>query len=158
MYSRSPEALEDSATNWYKRASNDGDHPYRGYHRAPTGEHGEGSLSNMTLTYPDDVYSKDGWRFYGGGSSTMAMDKKAHEIIVRVKGNPGAKVKVYRAVPKGSEGKINPGDWVTTVREYAEGHGEGIREGFKVVEAEVRAGDLFTEGNSLLEYGWRPQP
>lgn len=153
MYFRSPEVQENNANNWYKRASDDA-HPYRGYHRAPTGKHGEGSLSNMSLTYPDDVYSKDGWRLYGGGFPSM--DKKAHQIIVRVKGNPDAKVKVYRSVPKDSEGKINPGDWVTIIREYAEGHGEGIRGGFKVVEAEARAGDLFTEGNSILEYGWWP--
>lgn len=142
--------------NWYKRASEENEElSYRGYHKAPRGKHGEGSLSNMNATYPDDIYSREGARFYGSGHGRN-LDAKAHSIIMEARGKPDMPVKIYRSVPKSAPKNINPGDWVTTVREYAQSHGERFEEGFDIVEGTARAGDLFTEGNSIMEYGWWP--
>lgn len=124
---------------------------YRGQHKAPTGKNGEGSLDAMDRTYPDDIYSSKGARYYGSGDAQM--DKRAHDLIVSLRGKPDEMVTVYRAVPKGVSGGINTGDWVTPIREYAISHGERFEEGFNILEKTVRAGDLFTEGNSIFEFG-----
>lgn len=128
---------------------------YRGTHRAPTGQHGEGSMDAMDRTYPADLYSREGARYYGDGNA--AEDAKIHRMILAVKGKPDAKVTVYRSAPKGKAAAINAGDWVTPSRYYAEMHGDRWDEGFDVLSKEVRAGDLFTEGNSLYEFGYSPQ-
>jgi len=48
---------------------------------------------------------------------------------------------------------INPGDWVTIVRQYAEEHGQGALNGqHKVVSKRVKAKDIYTNGDSWLEW------
>jgi hypothetical protein len=128
---------------------------YRGVHRAPRGEFGEGSLDAMNKTYPADIYSPDAPRLYGDRHSA-SMDRKAHKVIMSVRGKPNAEVTVYRAVPAGVQEEIKPGDWVTPVREYAEGHGNRFEEGSRIISRKVKASELFTEGNSIFEYGWQP--
>jgi len=130
---------------------------YRGSHRAPTGEFGEGSLDAMDRTYPKDIYDRDAGRIYGDGSSPI-LDSKIAALIRRLRGKPDAEVTVFRAVPKGVKTEIEPGNWVTPVREYAEMHGGRFDEGTDIIERKVKAGELFTEGNSLYEYGWQPNP
>ncbi len=129
---------------------------FRGVHKAPDGTHGEASLDAINRTYPDDIYSPDGARFYGDGISAR-RDAAMHRMIVAAKGNPAAKVTVYRSVPKGQAGEILPGDWVTPSREYAADHGARFAGGMTILKREVRAGDLFTEGNSIYEFGWSPK-
>jgi len=51
---------------------------------------------------------------------------------------------------------INPGDWVTINREYAKLHGEGLNGKYKIISKRVKASDIFTEGNSILEWGYDP--
>jgi hypothetical protein len=129
---------------------------YRGTHQAPTGKYGEGSLDAMDKTYPDDLYSNAGARFYGDGDPKM--DLPMHQIIVSLRGKPDAEVSVYRAVPKGVGGQINPGDWVTPSLPYAKSHGQRFDGGMEILSKKVRSGDLYTEGNSIFEYGWNPTP
>jgi GNAT superfamily N-acetyltransferase len=129
---------------------------YRGAHNAPKGEFGEASLDAMDKTYPDDLYSENGARYYGD-TVDVRMDRAMHALIRSLRGKPDAQVKVYRAVPKGATDKINPGDWVTPNRQYAIGHGERFDGGMDVIERTVRAGDLYTEGNSIFEFGWSPK-
>ena len=127
---------------------------YRGVHKAPSGESGEGSLDAMDRTYPDDLYSSQGARYYGSGDKT---DKKMHELIMKFRGKPDAMVTVYRAVPKGVDASITKGDWVTPLREYAVLHGNRWEQGMTILEKKVKASELFTEGNSLYEFGWSPK-
>ena len=106
--------------------------------------------------YPDDVYSLNGLRYYGTGEDRM--DREAYSILQRLKGHPGHQVRVYRAVEKDTKGGIKPGDWVTTVRSYAKEHGESnIRDGYKIVSKLVSAKDIYTSGDSWLEWGYHPQ-
>jgi len=108
-------------------------------------------------TYPEDVYSLEGLRYYGTGED--ALDRKAYSIISDSEGLPNKAVRIYRAVEKGDPQKILPGDWVTTVRPYAKEHGEGTLKGeYKIVSKTVTARDIFTSGDSWLEYGYHPQP
>jgi hypothetical protein len=53
---------------------------------------------------------------------------------------------------------INKGDWVTVTRQYAVDHGQShLNNKFKVLSKVVKAKDLFTDGNSIHEWGYNPQ-
>ncbi len=128
---------------------------YRGEHQAP--DHvGGAALYDLTLNdmYPDDVYSSKGFTYYG----TDAPD--GFYKAMALKGRPNSIVTIYRAVPKELvRPKISPGDWVTTSRAYAREHGQSHLNGpFKILTKTVFARDLYTEGNSLDEWGYDPQP
>jgi predicted GNAT family acetyltransferase len=144
-------SVKDNDTQILSARDEDGD--YRGSHRAPDGANGEGSMDAMDRTYPEDIYGPKGAQYYG---ARRPDDVKIHKLIQSVRGNPDAKVTVYRAVPKGVGAEITPGNWVTPSREYAAEHGERFANGYEILERQVRAGDLFTEGNSLQEFGWNP--
>lgn len=51
--------------------------------------------------------------------------------------------------------KINPGDWVSISRDYVVEHGRMFKEN-KILSKTVRAKELFTDGNSINEWGWSP--
>lgn len=68
---------------------------------------------------------------------------------------PDVKVTVYRAVPEDVDA-INPGDWVTLSRTYADIHGKSNIDGYKILEATVPASDLVSDGNSINEIGFSP--
>lgn len=129
-----------------------------GAHDAPCPESGS-PLWDVCANgiYPEDFYSGQGLRYYGTGDSRK--DAAAYDQITNLSGCPNKSVTVYRAVSKGAERKINPGDWVTTVRSYADDHGKNSLNGeFDVVQKTVCARDLFTAGDSFLEWGYHPQP
>jgi hypothetical protein len=127
---------------------------YRGSHKAPSGESGEGSLDAMDRTYPEDIYSVNGARYYG---TREKSDAEMISIIQNLRGKPDELVSVYRAVPKGTKGEINAGDWVTPSKAYARLHGGRWEEGMRIIEKKVPAKELFTEGNSIYEFGWSPK-
>lgn len=53
--------------------------------------------------------------------------------------------------------EINPHDWVTTVRQYAVDHGEASLKGdYKILKKIVPAKHLFTDANSIFEFGYDP--
>jgi len=55
--------------------------------------------------------------------------------------------------------KINRGDWVTTSKSYAKEHGEshlGGKGKYKILSAHVPASHLYTDGNSIHEWGYDP--
>lgn len=151
LKARFDKSVKDNGTQILSARDEEGD--YRGSHRAPDGTNGEGSLDAMDRTYPDDIYGPKGAQYYG---ARRADDAKIHKLIQSVRGKPDAMVTVYRAVPKGVATEITPGNWVTPSRDYAAEHGERFQDGFDIIERQVRAGDLFTEGNSLQEFGWNP--
>jgi hypothetical protein len=52
---------------------------------------------------------------------------------------------------------INPGDWVTINRQYAKEHGESVLNGkYRIVSKKVKAKDIFTNGDSIHEWGYDP--
>ena len=106
--------------------------------------------------YPSDVYTF-GAHYYGGG------DPREHNVFGQVferKNRPNRSIKVYRAVPKDvPAGSIKQGDWVTPSRSYAAEHGRAnLNNEYKIQSKTVRANELFTDGNSILEWGYDPQP
>ena len=130
---------------------------YSGEHKAPQRDYGA-PLDNLKGVYPNDVYGPNAAQYYGH-SSGDATDKAAARIIQATKGKPDAPVKVFRAIPKSIQSnEINPGDWITTIKSYAVDHGEGPLGGdYKILEKTVPAGDLYTNGDSIFEFGYDPK-
>lgn len=54
--------------------------------------------------------------------------------------------------------KINPGDWVTIDRKYAVDHGNNVfgLKNYKILSKTVPASAVFTNGDSILEWGYNP--
>jgi hypothetical protein len=137
------------------KANNDED--YRGTHTAPNSSTGA-PLWNLKDTYPDDIYTSLGLRYYGEGRPD---DVEAIRIIQAARGRRDKQVHIYRSIPKDAPAKINKGDWVAITRTYAKDHGEsnlGGKSNYKIVSKIVNARDLFTDGNSIQEWGYDPQP
>jgi hypothetical protein len=127
---------------------------YRGQHQAPDREGGAPLYDVATNTiYPQDIYGPNGYRYYG------ADTPNAFYAVMAAKGRPNLRVMIYRAIPKELKNvQINPGDWVAIDRDYAKEHGESSLNGYRIISKSVFARDVFTDGNSLEEWGYDPQP
>ena len=119
---------------------------------------GAAPLHDLTGTgtiYPDDVYSKNAVQYYGTGNP--ALDRRSMSIAHSYKNKPDAEVTIFRAVPSNAGDTINPGDWVTINGDYAKLHGESALGGdYKIVSKQVKARDIFTNGDSIHEWGYAP--
>jgi ribosomal protein S18 acetylase RimI-like enzyme len=145
------------------------DDTYKIQHRAPTDDGYNAPMYDLTQhdLYPRDIYSKNiqvayqpkvvpAIRIYGTGQADM--DQEAFDIIDKVHGDPSAMVTIYRAVPENVT-EINPGDWVSPVKKYAELNGDGnLGQDLEshVISMQVPASQVFTDANSVLEWGWSP--
>ena len=131
---------------------------YRGLHTAPErGFEGVGeTLDDLSNVMPDAAGPR-GIDYYGQRSPEFAqVNKEMQEALARATGNPDAEIVIYRAVPKGVN-EINPGDWITPSRSYADMHGASWIEGeYEIIQSTVRAGDLVNNGDSLYEFGYVP--
>ena len=132
---------------------------YRGSHTAPGPDFGA-PLHDLTgggQMYPADVYSAKAAQYYGTGYPKA--DREAFALAQRVRGNPDAEIIMYRAVPKDeSITGINPGDWVTLSKDYAKTHGEAVLDNnYKILSQKVKAKDLWTNADSIHEFGYQPQ-
>lgn len=127
---------------------------YRGEHEAPMHDSGA-PLSDLKGVYPDDFYGAQGQQFYGIGDGS---DVRSMAIVRSLKGRGRAPVTVYRAIPKDVTAKIGKGDWVTIDRQYAKDHGDNALNGnYKIIQKTVRADELFTNGDSIQEWGYDPK-
>jgi hypothetical protein len=132
---------------------------YRGNHTAPyrTEDGTTAPAHEMNRTYPDDIYSPEGHRYYGHGGNDTRMDKQTMAILQAAKGNPDHPITIYRSVPKEFAGEdIYNGDWVTPNIEYAKMHGRRWDDGYHIIEKTVPAKHIWTEGNSIHEFGYDP--
>ena len=129
---------------------------YVGQHQAPTRDGGAPAFNLAGDIYPDDIYSSKAVQYYGTGSDTM--DEETMRLLQSLRGSPDADVTIYRAVPRGVD-NLNAGDWVTVNKQYAKDHGESALGGdFDVIEKNVKASDIFTNGDSIHEFGYDPAP
>lgn len=127
---------------------------YVGQHQAPTRDGGAPAFNLAGDIYPDDIYSSKAVQYYGTGSDTM--DEETMRLLQSLRGSPDADVTIYRAVPRGVD-NLNAGDWVTVNKQYAKDHGESALGGdFDVIEKNVKARDIFTNGDSIHEFGYDP--
>jgi Fe-S cluster biosynthesis and repair protein YggX len=130
---------------------------YKDQHTAPTRDQDNAtSIDDLTAIYPSDVYGNQAARYYGHGDEKQ--DREAIRILQRLKGKPKAKVKIYRSIPSDIDADINEGDWVTITKQYAIEHAENRFDGkYKLLEKEVNAEDIITDGNSIHEQGYDPK-
>lgn len=124
---------------------------YRGLHTAPNKN--DAPIHDLTQNgvYPDDVYTNP--HFY---IHDEAHDPYGMQVAQQVRGNPEADVTIYRSVPHGVR-QINPGDWVAVHPAYARQHGlhpTDPEKDLPVISATVKAKHLYTDGNSISEYGY----
>lgn len=129
-------------------------------HRPASPEYG-GPLHDLTQVYPDDIYGPNGRRYYGTG---MGDDTKEWQVVQRAKGKPDAPVRIYRSIPasvRANQQKIFKGDWVALNINYVIEHAEGgfgdDGDEYLVLSALVPASTLWTEGNSIQEWGYWPK-
>lgn len=142
------------------KAVDEAETAYRMAHTAPNREFGA-QLHDLSAIYPEDIYSSNAAHYYGGGGDAAwrKMDNDSVKIAQSFRGKPDADVTIYRAVPKDDKiTAINPGDWVTINKDYARTHGESnLREGYKIISEKVKAKDIWTNADSVHEYGYDPQ-
>lgn len=130
---------------------------YVGSHQAPTKAGDNAPAYDLTKLYPEDVYGTKAGRLYSSGYEEA--DKKAIKILHDIKGNPDAEITIYRTVPKDSKIKdINAGDWVTLTKDYATQHAESnIKGEYKLLQKKVKADEIYTDANSIQEFGYDPR-
>jgi len=90
-------------------------------------------------TLPKDANTNDGSKWYDS----------AYEERERLRQLPDEPVK--------SIDTINAGDWVTLTKGYAKQHGESVLNGkYKIISKKVKAKDLWTNADSIQEFGYNP--
>jgi len=130
------------------------EYDYRGAHKAPYKSEDNAPGHELDKTFPSDVYGPNGHRYYGMGDQ---MDKDTLTIMKAAKGKPDHPITVYRAVPAEHAGEdIHPGEWVTPNLDYAEQHGKYFDNGYHILEKTVPAKHIWTDANSLHEFGYDP--
>jgi hypothetical protein len=149
------EYLDDLKYVQNKYASTMESTDYRGAHKAPKNDdyHSPGYELDRGM-YPEDVYGPNGYDYYGSGDKKM--DMAVWNILREARGDPDYPITVYRAVPaEFKDQDINPGDWVTPSIDYA--HQHGLRfDNHHIIEKTVPAKHIWSEGNSLHEFGYDP--
>jgi hypothetical protein len=116
-------------------------------HRPMSLEGGASMLFEPQKSFGEDIFSKNALQYFGSGDP---REKSILNIMRMIRGNPEAEVTIYRGVPKGTGKQINTGDWVTLDRNVASDYGPVI------LEKKVRARDITTWPDSLLEFGYYP--
>ena len=133
------------------------DTSYQLGHTAPTrADDPSADAANLDEIFPKDIYDKN-VRMYQYGGGDIASARESFAAIDSINKDPDAMVQIFRAVPDGVT-SINPRDWVTMSPTYAQQHLDSNLNGNgKIVSSSVRAGDLFTDANSIHEWGWDPE-
>lgn len=117
-------------------------------HRPMADAGGASRLHDLTPAFGEDIYGSNALQYFGSG------DKREGEvlrILKSLRGNPDAEVTVYRGVPDDAPDTINHGDWVTLSKKVAQDYGP------KVVAQKVKARDITSWADSLLEFGFFPE-
>jgi GNAT superfamily N-acetyltransferase/mRNA-degrading endonuclease RelE of RelBE toxin-antitoxin system len=140
----------------YFTAADEGE-DHRMQHRPADEEYGA-PLHDLTHggMLPEDVYTHPHYYDYGGEGMGSSFGE-SYRHILRTRGKPEAKVKIYRSLPaEHAHQGFRPGDWVTTSKEYARQHGQqsDSKHDWPVISTAVPAKHLWTEGNDLREYGY----
>lgn len=128
------------------------DDDYRMQHRPPDIDFGAPHHDIGDDVMPD-LYSHP--EHYDHSKESSYWDSFRH--VVRTRGKPEAKVKIYRALPaEHAHQGFRPGDWVTTSKEYARQHGRESdpKHDWPVISTTVPAKHLQTDGNDLREWGY----
>jgi hypothetical protein len=116
-------------------------------HRPMTEASGAARLHDAGKAFGEDIFGKNALQYFGSGDPRESAIPK---LLSKVRNNPDAEVTIYRGVPEGAGNQINPGDWVTLDESVAKDYGK------KVLKQKVKARDVTTWPDSLLEFGYYP--
>lgn len=111
-----------------------------------------GTAMNDVESFMPDFYAHP--EYYSQGD--VGEDESVSQIM-RAKGRPDAKMRIYRAVPaQYADQPLQAGDWVSTSEAYARRHGsqENAADDWPVMRYAVPAKTLYTDGNSVNEWGY----
>ena len=157
MNPRTAAFVQRVQANLSKVAEETADNSYGWAHRPGTPDDGIPAW-DLTQNVPADVYTHP--HYYSDMSEPS--NRKAHNILGRIRNNPEAKVHIYRSLPaEEANHGIKPGDWVSISKEYARQHGkqEDPKDDWPVIRATVKAKDLFTDADDFREFGfWGEKP
>ncbi|MCH6472572.1 hypothetical protein [Sinomonas terrae] len=123
---------------------------YSGSPRAPGGGGRAFPIHALSAALGEDVLDHPEEHGFG------ECDAETMEQLRRVRGAPGAKVRIYRALPP-RVGQINRGDWVTLSKDYAGQYAmrdDVAANDWPIVQAEVPACTVFSDGRDLDGYGY----
>lgn len=140
----------------FKETADDNSYEYRSQHTAPNKNNNYSEpITNITKHWDDDLYSKNGARYYGDG---VPYDNISINILRAIKNKPNKKIKIYRAVDKDENiNEINPGDWISINKAHAIEHGKSLNGKYKIISKNVYADEVYTDGNSIHEQGYVPR-
>ena len=127
---------------------------YRMGHRPMTVEGGAARLDNAYEVFGQDIYGPNALQYFGAGDP---RETKTVAALKRLRDNPDAEVTIYRGVPDDATGGIAKGDWVTLDKDVAQNYAN-LKPGQKgkVLTMKVKAKDVTTWPDSLLEFGYYP--
>jgi hypothetical protein len=139
---------------------------YRMAHRPPDPDHDSGAPFHEADSVMPDVTGPRGQHLYDHHAVApgrripfeKSISAESFKQLRDAKGNPDHEVKVYRATPKPEAG-IQPGDWVTPSRRYAQEHAKHESDPSKdmpVVEGRAKASELWGHGDDPNEWGYHP--
>lgn len=103
-------------------------------------------ITNKGTVIPKDFYSHPEWY----ANMRDPVYQESFDAIKKFKGKPDAEVTIYRA---SSKNELNPGDWVTLSKKYAQGE---ARDTTKVYAHKVKAKDIQFAGDDINEFGYFP--
>lgn len=110
------------------------------------------NLANQDIETPGpiDLYEHPEYYF----QMNEEYSKESMDALRKIKGKPNATVTIYRAT---TGNKINPGDWITLSKTYAEYHNNSQFDGkANVLEMKVKAKDVKWAMDDINEFGYFP--
>lgn len=135
---------------WRRRIANVSD--YGGQHQPADDGPTADDLLGPDSFAPPDVY--ENFRFYTGFEDMVRSE--VMPVLRKVRGNPDARVVIYRALPPGHT-NIESGNWISLSLAYAREHAiQDDDEGndWPVIAAEVPARTVRWAGDDLIEWGY----
>lgn len=136
---------------------------YRGSHQPDTDADAV-RFHELDRAMPDFYKRPHDYIWDMGEPEHLSLQFKGHHQAIRqamnARGNPEARVVIYRAVPPGVT-RINTGDWVTTSEAYARGHAilnDNPYDDMDVLRKQVRAKHITFGGNDGYEFGYVGEP
>ncbi len=145
---QSTQNVNSDTSTRYSMQEEQNDVSYRGEHQPDRMGVGYDLTSEGIID--DSIYTNPEWY--------VAMSEKSYqesfEVLNRVRNNPNADVTIYRATPST---EINPGDWITLSKTYAQEHlARSLDNKGNVVEKVVKAKDIQWAGDDINEFGYFP--